>query len=150
MAENPHFRSFENLEDADTYVEFESLGHRIENPAAIRIHVPDRRLREVAPTLELFYEQYVLSQSRRGAEEAWHASSEETYGGERREAWVGSHIAFAYELGEEPDPDDIDPRQAAVVTWSDGDLFCFLASDVLELSRLLEVANSLYEQPSKD
>jgi hypothetical protein len=149
MADNPHFRTFETLEEAEVYLGFNSLGRRIGDPTAIEIHVRDHRLREVTPTLELHYEHFVLTQRRLGAAESWRAVSKGSYGPVRHQVRVGSHIAFDYELGDEPGAGDSDPRQPAVVNWSDGELFCLLASDVLEMSQLLGVTNSLYERPPK-
>jgi hypothetical protein len=70
---------------------------------------------------------------------------EESYGSNRVVAEVGGHPAAGYELGEEPNPTDPDPRQPSVVTWADEDFFCMLASDRMHLPSLLVIASSLYE-----
>jgi len=67
----------------------------------------------------------------------------EFYGPAGSLASVGGYSATCVELGEKPPPDDPDPRQPSVVAWADGELFCFMASDELHLTRLLEVARSL-------
>ena len=54
------------------------------------------------------------------------------------------HEAMAYELGPEPEPDDIDGRMPAVVTWSDGEIFYLVASGELTVDWLLRIAGSLY------
>jgi len=49
-----------------------------------------------------------------------------------------------YELGPEPEPDDIDGRSPAVVVWADGELFCLVASSTMLVQELVKIAKSLY------
>lgn len=100
-------------------------------------------MREVGPTLEVYYEGFVLSQALRDPEEAGRMAAER-YGPDPRHVLVGDHPGFLYDLGPEPDPEDIDPRSPAIVTWADGDLFVLLTSESMEANYLLEVAGSLY------
>ena len=51
----------------------------------------------------------------------------------------------AYELGPEPEPDDIDGRSPCVVAWHDADMFLMIAGDELFSDELLRIAISLYE-----
>jgi hypothetical protein len=52
-------------------------------------------------------------------------------------------------LGPEVEPDDIDGRTPAVVTWADGELFFFLASATAPSDMLVKIALSLYESAGK-
>lgn len=63
---------------------------------------------------------------------------------EGNEHFLAGHKGVKYELGPEPDQDDVDPRQPAVVTWADGPLFLLLASDTKASADLLEIVASLY------
>lgn len=151
MAENQSFLTFPSLRDAEEFMGFQSLARRFPGaPNAIRAHVRDHRLREVSPTLEVSFEEFVLSQARWGTDEARRRAHDVSYGPSRSEASVGGHAATCYELGEDPPPDDPDPRQPSVVTWADGELFCFMASIDLPVARLLEMARSLYEPGSAE
>lgn len=97
------------------------------------------------PTLEVFFDGVVLSPARCGSLGATRRAHDESYWPARSLASGRGHSATCNELGEEPPSDDPDPRQPSVVTWADGELFCFMASDELHLTRLLEVARALYE-----
>jgi hypothetical protein len=146
VLENPHFLSVANLEEAADHLGFVPLGHRVPyEPKAVRIHIRDHRGREVVPTLETFYDQFLFSQQRPGSPDAVRLALDESYGPDRVALEVGGHSAAGYELGEEPNPTDPDPRQPSVVTWADGEFFFMLASDQMHLPSLLAVADSLYE-----
>lgn len=139
---NEHFVTVEGWEEAAATLGFEPLRPQLE-PNAFRIHVEDHRRREVPPTLEVHYDGFVISQARRDPVEASRMAAGR-YGSDRRRAVIGGHDAFFYELGPEPDPEDVDPREPALVTWADGDLFVLLASDIMEAVDLLDIAASLY------
>ena len=100
-------------------------------------------MRDVAPTLEVHFDGYVLSQAQRDHVEAMRLA-ELRYGPDASEITVVGRPGIIYELGPEPEPDDIDPRPPAIVTWADGDLFLLLASDTRPASDLLQIAASLY------
>jgi len=113
---------------------------------AFRIHVKDHRNREVPPTLEVDFNGFVLSQAERDPAEAARLTGRR-YGPDSRVLSVGGHEGLLYELGPEPDPDDVDPRSPAVLTWADGRRFLFLSSDRHDAADLLEIATSLYPAP---
>jgi hypothetical protein len=55
--------SVASLEEAADHLGFVPLGSRVPHePKAVRIHVRDHRGRDVVPTLETFYDEFVLSQ----------------------------------------------------------------------------------------
>lgn len=139
---NDHFITVDNWEQAEETLGFKlfRLPHR---PQAFRIHVRDHRLRDVPPTLEVYFDGFTLSQAKRDEVEARRLASE-SYGLEPTVVRVGPNQAVAYELGPEPNPGDIDPRPPSVVTWADGDLFLLLGSDTKPADDLLEIAASLY------
>ncbi|MFZ0015652.1 MAG: hypothetical protein WAL25_16220 [Acidimicrobiia bacterium] len=139
---NEHFLSVEGWAEAAATVGFEPL-RPVADARAFRIHVKDHRMRDVPPTLEVYFDGFVLSQAERDAVEALRLASE-LYGNDPSEVSVRGHTARLYELGPEPDPDDDDPRSPAVVTWAEGGRFVLLASDSMEALDLLEVAFSLY------
>jgi hypothetical protein len=115
---------------------------------SMRVHVRDHKLREVPVedrTLEVHYGAFVLSQSRKGAEEARRLALSVRYGQAPREAQIAGHAARVYELGPEPDPGDIDGRTPAVVTWQDGEMFFLIASGEMSSGDLVRIAESMYE-----
>ena len=139
---NGHFVSAGGWEEAGAILGLEPLRPAME-PMALRIHVKDHRKRDVPPTLEAYFEGFVLSQSVREPDEAARLAAQR-YGADRKEVSVSGHAGFSFELGPEPDPDDVDPRQPAVVTWADQGRFVLIASDTKEAADLLEIAASLY------
>jgi hypothetical protein len=143
--DNQHFISVDGWAEAAAILGFEPLRPR-KRGLAFRIHVMDHRNREVAPTLEVDFDGFVLSQADREPAEAARLAAER-YGPDSRVVSVGNHEALLYELGPEPDPDDVDPRSPAVVTWADGRRFVFVASDRHDAADLLEIATSLYPAP---
>ena len=112
-------------------------------PCELRIHVLDHKLREVEPTLEAHFDDYVLSQGLRQPAEA-HRLARRRYGPDPVETVIAGCDALVYELGPEPAPDDVAPRPPAVVTWADDGLFVLLASDSMTAIELIEEARSLY------
>lgn len=122
-----------------------TAGHRLQS---IRIHVRDHRLRELSVddrTLEAHYGGFVLSQARKGANEARRLALAVPYGRAGRDAQIAGCAARVYELGPEPAPDDIDGRSPSVVTWHDAEMFYFIASDEMSSDELLRIAISLYQ-----
>ena len=113
----------------------------------IRIHVRDHKLRELSindRTLEAHYGGFVLSQARKGTDEARRLALDVRYGSAGQGGQIAGHAARIYELGPEPVPDDIDGRSPAVVTWHDADLFFLVASDTMASRELVRIAISLY------
>jgi len=139
---NDHFITVDDWEQAEETLGFKPFRPR-HRPQAFRIHVRDHRLRDVPPTLEVYFDGFTLSQAKRDEVEARRLATE-SYGLEPAVVRIGRNQAVAYELGPEPDPGDIDPRSPSVVTWADGDLFLLLASDTKPADDLLEIAASLY------
>ena len=68
------------------------------------------------------------------------------YGSAAETVWVAGFEGRGYALGPEPDPDDIDGRSPAVIVWSDGVMFCLVASDRLDETVLLRIASSMYDR----
>jgi len=119
---------------------------------ALRIHTRDHKLQVVSVadrTLEAHYGDFVLSQTRKGLDEARRLAFKVSYGRDPRDAQIAGRTARIYELGPEPEPDDVDGRAPAVVTWPDGELFCFLASSTVGTDVLIKVAQSLYDSAGK-
>jgi hypothetical protein len=111
--------------------------------------VRDHKLRELSVnhrTLEAHYGGFVLSQARKGADEARRLALDVRYGAAGQEGQIAGHAAQIYELGPEPAPDDIDGRSPAVVTWYDADLFFLVASNTMSSHELVRIAVSLYAQ----
>ena len=114
---------------------------------SIQIHVRDHKLRELPiedRTLEAHYGGFVLSQARKGADEARRLALAVS-GRAAREVRIAGCVARVHELGPEPEPGDIDGRRPALVTWHDADMFYSIASGELPTDDLVRVANSLYK-----
>ena len=150
MSDKPHFETVATWKAARALVTFEPLeprhlkGFRLQS---IRIHVRDHRLRELPVgerTLEAHYGAFVLSQSRRGIQEARRLALDVSYGQAPREARIAGHSARVYELGSVPPPDDIDGRAPSVVSWHDAEMFFLMASGELPSARLVQIAESIY------
>ena len=150
VPENPHFEAAADWAAAAGRLTFVPLVPRFTSGGALkslRIHVRDRKLRELAPderTLEAYYGTFAFSQSRRTAADARRAALDVSYGRAPRPLWILGREGKGYELGPVPEPDDIDPRSPSVVAWADGEMFYFLASGELPLSELIDVATSIY------
>lgn len=114
---------------------------------SLRIHVRDHKLRELSiadRTLEAHYGGFSLSQARRSAAEARRLALDVSYGRDPRDIQIAGHAGRVYELGPEPEPDDIDGRSPAVVVWHDGEMFYLVASGQMPASELFRIAISLY------
>lgn len=114
---------------------------------SIRIHVRDRKLRELSVgdrTLEAYYGGFSVSQVRKGAAEARRLALDVPYGSSGRDAQIAGCAARVYELGPEPAPDDIDGRSPSVVTWHEAEMFYLIASDEMASDALVRIAASLY------
>ena len=151
MTSNPHFQTAPSWKAARSMLTFQPLqpehtaGLRLQS---IRIHVRDHKLRELSVanrTLEAHYGGFVLSQARKGANEARRLALDVPYGRAARDAQIAGCAARVYELGPEPPPDDIDGRSPSVVTWHDAEMFYLIASHELSCDELLRIAISLYQ-----
>ena len=149
-AVNPHFETAASWLAARTMVTFQPLepketaGRRLQS---IRIHVRDHKLRELRieeRTLEAHYGDFVLSQSRKGVDDARRLALDVSYGRAVRNALVAGRTARVYELGPEPPPDDIDGRSPSVVVWHDADMLFLIASGQMPADALMPIAESLY------
>lgn len=150
MKANPHFASASTWAEAERLVDFEPLrprhtrGHEVQSFA---VHIRDHKKRELSRrsrSLEIHYGAFVLSQSRKGKSEARRWALGVSYGRDAQTADVAGREGRLYPLGPAPQPDDVDPRMPAVVTWCDGEMFYLLASERLEVESLLEIAQSCY------
>jgi hypothetical protein len=115
----------------------------------LRIHVRDHKLRTLSVndrTPEAHYGAFVLTQIRKGTDEARRLALDVRYGNAGKEGQIAGHAARIYELGPEPSPDDIDGRSTAVLTWHDADLFLLIASDTMTSDQLVRIAGSLYRR----
>ncbi len=150
MTSNPCFETVSSWKAAHAMLRFQPLepkhtaGHR---RRSIQIHVRDHKMRELPVddrTLEAHYDAFVVTQSRKGKREARRWALDVRYGEAPREAQIAGHAAHVYELGPEPEPDDIDERNPAVVTWHDAEMFYLIASGEMSSDGLVRIANSLY------
>ena len=147
---NPHFASAANWDEAAKLVDFEPLRPRESRGLEARtfaIHIRDHKKRKLgrrSRSLETHYGDFVFSQSRKGQSEARRWALSLAYGPNPRSVEIAGREGRVYPLGPEPDPDDVDPRMPAVVTWCDGELFYMIASDSLEADDLLAIARSCY------
>ena len=115
---------------------------------SIQIHVRDHKRRELPiedRTLETHYGGFVLSQSRKGAQEARRLALNVSYGRAARDTRIAGRDGRVYERGPDPAPGDIDGRSPAVVTWHDADMFYLIASGAMSADDLVRIARSLYE-----
>lgn len=148
---NPHFLSVASRSEASELVTFQPRWPRLPGlgEPSIAIHVRDHRRRELpagSRSLEAHYDGFVLSQARRGADEAARLALRVPYGRDARTVWVSGHEGRAYPLGPEVPPDDVDGRAPAVVTWHEGGVHFLMASGTLEVERLEAIAASLYPE----
>jgi hypothetical protein len=150
MPSNRHFETAKSWKAARAMLTFRPLepkntaGLRLQS---IQIHVRDHKLRELPiedRTLEAHYGGFVLSQARKGADEA-RRLARAVSGRAAREGRIAGRVARVHELGPEPEPGDIDGRRPAGVTWHDADMFYSIASGELSTDDLVRVANSLYK-----
>jgi hypothetical protein len=150
MTINTHFETADSWKAARAMLTFTPVAPKYTagfELKSIRIYVRDHRQRELAisdRTLEAHYGGFVVSQSHRGVTEARRLALDVSYGREPKVARIAGHDGRIYELGAEPEPDDIDGRSPAVVTWHDGEMFYLVASGEMPAARLEQVAMSLY------
>ena len=150
MPDNPHFEFPSSWDEAAALLTFKPVmptdtGGR--EPESFAVFVCDHKLRELARedrNLEVYYDGFTFSQSRKGVQEARRMVLEVSYGRTPERALVAGHEARVYELGPVPAADDIDPRSPAVVVWYDAEMFFLLASDSLQPDMLLRIATSIY------
>jgi hypothetical protein len=149
MPDNPHFETLADWKAAAARLGWEprvprdTKGCELESLA---LFVRNHKMRELEPheqSLEAHYGGFVFTQSRPGVEAADRAVRETSYGSGPRPENVSGHEARAYERGPEPAADDPDPRMPAVLAWSDGENFLFLASESLPVVSLLAIARSV-------
>jgi hypothetical protein len=154
MNRNPHFAAPADWAAAAELVTFEprrpsyTAGHALQSLA---VYVLDHRKREVpvrARSLEAHYGAFMFSQAWKGVAEARRHALSVAYGPSARTVDIAAREGRAYELGPEPEPDDIDGRPPAVVTWADGEMFYLAASTKLDTDVLARIAASLYDAPS--
>jgi hypothetical protein len=147
---NPHFLTAESWKSAEAMLTFRPCVPRRTAGLllqALDIHVRDHKRRELPlgeRTLEAQYGPFVLSQARRTEDEARRLVRDVSYGRDPREARIAGHEARVYELGPEPEPDDIDGRREAVVVWHDVGMFFLVASSEMASDELIRIAVSLY------
>ena len=147
---NPHFASVTSWDEAAKLVDFEPLRPRDTGGLEVQsfaIHVRDHKKRELSRrsrSLEVHFGEFVLSQSRKGKNEARRWALSNSYGSNPQSVDVAGREGRQYPLGPEPDPNDLDPRMPAVVTWCDGEMFYLVASERLEAESLLAIARSCY------
>lgn len=150
MTDHPHFRTASSWQEAEALLTFRPVEPRQTEGfglQSIRVFVRDHRHRDLAVaerSMEAHYGSFVLSQARRPVEEARRLALDVAYGPAPRPAVIGGRDARVYELGPAPEPDDVDPRSPAVVSWHDGEIFLLLASDSLSAEALMRVAASIY------
>ncbi len=151
MTGNPHFETAATWKAARAMLAFQPLvpKHTAGFPLqSIRIHVRDHKLRELSVgdrTLEAHYGGFSLSQARRGENEARRLALDVSYGRTGRDAQIAGCAGRVYELGPEPEPDDIDGRSPAVVVWHDAAMFYLVASGEMSSDALVRIAVSLYD-----
>ena len=155
MNENPHFATAASWKAARAMLTFAPLlpthtaGLRLQ---ALRIHVRDHKMRDLAPgerSLEAHYGGFTVSQAHKGAAEARRLALLVSYGREGHDMLVAGHPGRVYELGPQPPPDDIDGRSPAVVVWHDGGLLLLVASDTMSADKVARIAVSLYAVPRR-
>jgi hypothetical protein len=154
MAENQHFASVPDWTAAREMLTFQpfepSFTAGLER-AGLRIFIRDHKMRDVAigdRSLEAHYGRFVLSQARKGVEEARRLVVNVSYGRDPRDATIAGHPARIYELGAEPEPDDVDGRMPSVVAWHDGEMFFLIASGEMRVEELIPIAASIYSAKS--
>jgi hypothetical protein len=95
-------------------------------------------------TLEAHYGAFVFSQARRSAVDARRLALDVSYGLNGQELKIAGLQGRVYELGPEPEPDDLDGRSPSVVVWHAEEMFYFLASAGMPAGKLMRIAASLY------
>lgn len=150
MSGNPYFETAATWNEAEALLTFRPLRPRHTEGfelQSLRVHVRDHKRRELPAgerSLEAHYGAFVLSQARKGREEARRLALDVQYGSAPRATRIAGHEARVYELAPEPAPHDPDGRSPAVVAWHDGELFFLIASGELPSDALVRIAESLY------
>jgi hypothetical protein len=119
---------------------------------SLRIHVRDHKLRVLSVelrTLEAHYGAFSLSQARRGVTEARRLALGVSYGRDPQSRRIAGCDGRVYELGPDPEPDDIDGRIPSVVVWHDGEMFYMVASVEMPCDDLVKIAESVYARPAR-
>jgi len=148
--ENPHFVYPADWPQARELLDFEPLEPAYTaglELASLAVFVRDHRQRELPRgerSLGAHYGDFVFTQALRGRDEARRQALEASYGAAPRATLVAGRDACVYELGPEVEPEDIDPRNRAVIACCDGELFYLLASDRLAAEVLVAIAESIY------
>jgi hypothetical protein len=149
MTSNPHFETAPSWKAARAMLTFRprepqhTAGLSLQS---IQIHVRDHKRRELPVgdrTLEAHYGGFVLSQSRKSANEAPRPALAAWYGRAAREVQIAGCTARVFELGPEPPPGDIDGRRPSIVTWHDAEVFYLIASGEMSSEELVKIAISL-------
>ena len=154
MSANQHFASVPDWAAARemlTFTPFEPTFTAGLERAGLRIFIRDHKMRDVPVgerSLEAHYGRFVLSQSRKGVDEARRLALDVSYGLQPYEAMIAGHAGRMYELGPEPEPGDPDGRMPSVVTWHDGEMFFLLASGEMPVAELMPIALSIYLRPT--
>jgi hypothetical protein len=154
MAENQHFASVPDWTAAREMLTFQPFEPSFTAGlvrAGLRIFIRDHKMRDVAigdRSLEAHYGRFVLSQARKGVEESRRLVVNVSYGRDPRDATIAGHPARIYELGGEPEPDDVDGRMPSVVAWHDGEMFFLIASGEMRVEELIPIAASMYSVKS--
>ncbi len=147
---NPHFASVSTWAEAAKLVDFEPLRPRKTRNLDVQrfvVLLRDHKKRELdrsSRSLEVHYGKFVFSQTRKDKSEARRWALSVSYGSNPQSVEIAGREGRMYPLGPVPEPDDIDPRMPAVVSWYDGELSYLIASESLESDDLLQVARSCY------
>lgn len=152
MPDNPHFQSASSWQEAAALVNFKPVEPQWrdgQKAQSFAVHVMDHKQRELdidERSLEVHFGTFSMSQALKADGEARRWAVETRYGTDPGEIRVAGREGRAYALGPEPEPDDIDPRMPAVVTWYEDNRFFLLASDRLQVDVLIRIAESCHPQ----
>jgi xanthine/CO dehydrogenase XdhC/CoxF family maturation factor len=155
MDTNPHFVRPASWREAASLLSFRPIvpanteGFELRSLAVFAMDHNHRDIAVENRSLEAHFGGFNLSQRRASAAEARRLALDVSYGASPREALIAGHEARVCDLGPEPEPDDIDPRMPAVVTWHDDGMFFLVASGQLQPDVLLRIAASLYDKERK-
>ena len=147
---NIHFKTTHSWSAAREMLAFDPL--KPEYTAGLRLHCLRIHVcatscvsfRLAIRTLEAHFGDFVISQANKGEAEARRLALDIRYGSDCTEALIAGRPARVFEVGPEPEPDDIDGRSPSVVTWNDAGMFYLIASDRMFVAELVQIAHSLY------
>lgn len=147
MPDNPHFEFPGSLTEAASLLEFDPLTPKAPGLTmnSIAVFVRDHKHRELSRrerSLEIHYDGFVFSQTRKGAVDARRMTQEVSFGPAPQETLIAGREGRLYHLG--PELDAIDPRSPATVVWHDDEMFYLIASESLDAYALLRIAESAY------